>query len=185
MPRDAIAAVAFVPIVCVRVRIHGYGCVRASDASVACSAHTYFFIDLIDWWSVDTLDYVRHTRNLKEGPSTGLCGQNRAHGDTMSRTYLPLDLCDHKGTDRCASRVALHFAIARARAASPSRGVAVDNLFQGETGVRATRRSSMGWRSSEVVCRTIFPRSANVYCGGNTRGVLCFVGVCFTTSRKN
>ena len=126
---------------------------------------------------MDTLDYVRHTRNLKEMPSTRLCGQKRAHADAISRTSLPLDLCDHKGTDRCASRVALHFAIARARAASPFRGVAVDNLFQGEAGVRATRRSSMGWRSSGVVCRTFFPRSANAYCGRNTRGVLCCGGV--------
>ena len=125
------------------------------------------------------VDYGRHTRNLKEMPSSGLCGQNRARGDGVFRTYLPLDLCDHRGTDRCASRVALHFAIARARAASPLRGVAVDNLFQGETGVRATRRWSMGWRSSGVVCvvRYVFsPRSANVYCGRNTRGVLCMWG---------
>ena len=131
------------------------------------------------------VDYGRHTRNLKEMPSSGLCAQKRARGDGDFRTYLPLDLCDHRGTDRCASRVALHFAIARARAASPLRGVAVDNLFQGETGVRATRRSSMGWRSSGLCVVRVFPRSANVYCGGNTRGVLCFLWVCFTTSRKN
>jgi hypothetical protein len=45
----------------------------------------------------------------------------------------------------------------------------------------------MGWRSSGVVCvvRYVFsPRSANAYCGRNTRGVLCMLE-CFTTSRKN
>ena len=156
----------FVSIVCVRACFHGYGCVRARDMTVC----------MIDW-SVDTLEYVRHTRNLKEMPSTGLCGQKRAHGDAISRTYLPLDLCDHKGTDRCASRVALHFAIARARAASPFRGVAVDNLFQGETGVRATRRSSMGWRSSGL-CVVRFSRGAPMHTVGGIHVVFLCVWGC-------
>ena len=127
------------------------------------------------------VDYGRHTRNLKEMPSSGLCGQKRARGDGIFRTYLPLDLCDHRGTDRCASRVALHFAIARARAASPLRGVAVDNLFQGETGVRATRRWSMGWRSSGVVCvvRYVFPRGAPMYTVGGIHVVFCVCGGVF------
>lgn len=48
----------------------------------------------------------------------------------------------------------------------------MDNLFQGETGVRATRHSTMSWRSSGVCARDDMstPRSANPYFRENKRG---------------